>query len=138
MPLPDNLLNPIPGENPGGKNLRYDPVYDKIKEARREEDEAIPQGDWEREVKVADPAQVSKLAIEALSGKSKDLQIAAWLTEACLRRESYSGLTEGLHLLRGMLETFWDHLHPEIEDGDLELRAAPLDWVGSHLASLIY
>lgn len=138
MPLPDNLLNPIPGENPGGKNLRYDPIYDKIKEARREEDEGIPQGDWEREVKVADPVQVSKLAIEALSNKSKDLQIAAWLTEACLRRESYSGLSEGLTLLRGMLENLWENLYPEIEDGDLELRAAPLDWIGSYLAALIY
>jgi len=50
MPLPEGLLNPIPGENPSGKTLRYDPVYDKIREARREED-VLPQGDWSREVK---------------------------------------------------------------------------------------
>ena len=40
MPLPDNLLNPIPGENPSGEDLRYAPIYDQIKEARRAEDEA--------------------------------------------------------------------------------------------------
>ena len=34
MPLRDDLLQPIPGPNPGGTNLRYDPVYEKIKEAR--------------------------------------------------------------------------------------------------------
>ena len=39
MPLPDNLLNPIPGENPSGEDLRYAPIYDQIKEARREEEE---------------------------------------------------------------------------------------------------
>lgn len=138
MPLPDNLLNPIAGENPGGKNLRYDPVYDKIKEARREEDEGIPQGDWETEVKTADPVLVTKLATESLANKSKDLQIAAWLAEACLRREGLPGLVEGLNLLKALIETFWDNLYPEIEDGDLELRAAPLDWVGSYFASLIY
>lgn len=138
MPLPDNLLNPIAGENPGGKNLRYDPVYDKIKEARREEEEGIPQGDWETEVKVADPVLVTKLATEALANKSKDLQLAAWLAEACLRREGLPGLVEGLNLLKALIETFWENLYPEIEDGDLELRAAPLDWVGSYFASLIY
>ena len=40
MPIPDNLLNPIPGANPSGEDLRYAPLYDKIKEARREEEES--------------------------------------------------------------------------------------------------
>jgi type VI secretion system protein ImpA len=31
------------------------------------------------------------------------------------------------------LDQFWEGLYPEEEDGDLELRAAPLDWVGSYL-----
>ena len=30
MPLRDELLTPIPGTNPGGAELRYDPLYDKI------------------------------------------------------------------------------------------------------------
>ena len=25
---------------------------------------------------------------------------------------------------------FWDHLYPEIEDGDAEVRVAPLAWLG--------
>ncbi|MBI3406320.1 MAG: type VI secretion system ImpA family N-terminal domain-containing protein, partial [Acidobacteria bacterium] len=137
MPLPDNLLNPIPGANPGGENLRYAPVYDKIKEARREEED-LPQGDWEHEVKVSDPVLVTKLATDALTSKSKDIQIAAWLTEACLRREGFPGLKQGLDLLKGMIDAFWENLHPEIEDGDLELRAAPLDWVGNYFPTLIY
>jgi type VI secretion system protein ImpA len=86
MPLRDDILNPIPGENPSGENLRYAPVYDQIKEARRE-DEDISQGDWQTEVKKADWVVVVKLAGEVLAKKSKDLQIAAWLTEAQLHRE---------------------------------------------------
>ena len=38
MPLADDLLNPIEGPNPSGVDLRYEDVYAKIKEARREED----------------------------------------------------------------------------------------------------
>ncbi len=132
MPLPEGLLNPIPGDNPSGKTLRYDPLYDKIREARREED-VLPQGDWSREVKKADFALVIKLATEALSTKSKDLQLAAWLTEAVMFRDHIAGLREGLDLLRGFMETFWDSLYPEIDDGDLEFRAGPLGWVGSKL-----
>lgn len=132
MPLRDDLLNPIPGANPGGADLRYDPLYDKIKEARREEDE-LPQGAWERPRKVADWPQVVKLGGEILAAKSKDLWVAAWITEAMLRREGIGGLTAGLSLCRDLVERFWDHLFPEIEEGDIELRAAPLEWVGLKL-----
>jgi type VI secretion system protein ImpA len=57
MPLREDLLNPIPGDNPAGTNLYYDPVYPKIKEARREDDDA-PQGEWAVARKVADYVQV--------------------------------------------------------------------------------
>ena len=132
MPLRDDLLNPISGENPGGESLRYAPLYDKIKEARREDDDA-PQGEWQRERKTADHALILKLAGEALATKSKDLQLAVWLTESLLKTESFAGLRLGLDLIRGLIENLWDHLYPEIEDGDLELRAAPLDWFGSRM-----
>ncbi len=132
MPLRDDLLTPIPGENPSGANLRYDPVYDKIKEARRVEDDA-PQGAWQRERKVADYKAVIKLAGETLATRTKDLQLGAWLTEALLFQEGFSGLQQGLDLLRGLVEGFWDTIYPEAEDGDLELRAAPVEWVGTRL-----
>jgi type VI secretion system protein ImpA len=130
--LREDLLKPIAGDNPAGKSLRYDPVYDKIKEARREEDDA-PQGDWQRERKTADWGQVIKLTSDSIADKSKDLQLAAWLTEALLRKDGFNGLLRGLTLIRGLIDGFWDGLYPENEDGDLELRAAPLDWVGSYL-----
>ena len=135
MPLREDLLTPIPGENPSGADLRYDNsllLYDKIKEARRQEDD-LAQGAWEHERKVAQYPQVVKLAQEALAEKSKDLQLAAWLTEALLRTEGFSGLRQGLELCLGLSRNFWDSLYPPIEDGDAELRAAPLDWMGTAL-----
>jgi type VI secretion system protein ImpA len=125
----EKLLQPIPGDNPSGQDLRYEPVYGEIKEARREEDDN-PQGDWATERKVADWQEVIKLATESLATQSKDLQLAAWLTEGLLRKEGYGGLRSGLELIKGLLENFWDTLYPEVEDGDLELRSAPLSWLG--------
>jgi type VI secretion system protein ImpA len=139
MPLPEGLLNPIPGENPSGQSLRYDPVYDKIREARRADEElqlseeASKKDVWASANKKADFVLVTKLATEALSKKTKDLQIAAWLTEALLVQERIPGLTHGLGLLRGLIENFWDTLYPEVEDGDLEMRSGPIEWVGARL-----
>jgi type VI secretion system protein ImpA len=132
MPLREDILNPIPGDNPSGADLRYDPFYPKIKEARREDDDA-PQGEMVFERKVADWNQVLKLANDAVATKSKDLQLAAWLTEALIRKEGFPGLRQGLGLIKGMLDGFWDTLYPEVEDGDAEMRAARLEWIGSCL-----
>ncbi|MGA2269582.1 MAG: type VI secretion system protein TssA [Bryobacteraceae bacterium] len=132
MPLRDDLLNPIPGDNPSGENLRYAAVYDKIKEGRREDDDA-PQGDWQFGRKTADYPLVIKLASETLATKSKDLQVAAWLTEAILRKEGFPGLKSGLELIRSLIDNFWDTLYPELDDGDAEMRAAPLEWLGTRM-----
>ncbi len=136
MPLRPDLLTPIAGDNPSGANLRYDPVYDQIKEARRQDD-AGPQGDWQRERKLADYRVVVELTSKMIAERSKDLQLAVWLTEAALHREKFAGLLQGLELLRGLLEQFWETLYPEIEDGDLEPRIVLLGWVGERLVDAV-
>ena len=105
MPFREDILTPVPGDKPGGADLRYDPVYDKIKEARREEED-LDQGDWKRERKVADWVMVSKLCEEAIATRSKDLQLAAWLSEAAIRQRGFSGLIEGLTLIHGLVGGF--------------------------------
>lgn len=126
------LLAPLPGDNPTGESLRYSGVYDAIQEARRAEDD-LPMGDWQREVKTADWSNVIALTTDALVNKSKDLQIAVWLTEALVNQFEFAGLRDGLRLLRELQEKFWDKLYPEIEDGDLEFRAGPLEWLNQKL-----
>ena len=130
MALREDILQPIPGDNPSGEELRYAKVYDDIKKARQQDDELLTSGDWATTRKVADWKQVIKLGSEALATKTKDLQLAAWLTEALLNDQGITGLTDGLLLIRGLIENFWDTLYPELEDGEAEFRAGPLDWVG--------
>ena len=137
MPLRDDLLNPIPGDNPSGVNLRYDRIYDQIKEARTEDDESIPTGAWQRQAKKADLPLVIKIAGEALATKSKDLQLAAWLTEAHVRREGLALIQPCLQLFRDLQEQFWETIYPEIEDGDIGMRAMPIEWVSNRVAALM-
>jgi type VI secretion system protein ImpA len=132
MPFPDDLLKPIEGPNPSGANLRYDPVYDKIKEARREEDQPPP-GMTEHDRKLADNPLVIKLTTDLLTQKTKDLQLAAWFTEASLKQKGFGGLKDGLGLCCGLVENFWETVYPELEDGDALSRGAPLGFVGTKL-----
>lgn len=78
---------PIPGDNPAGADLRYAPIYDDIKEARRADD-LLDRGDWSRELKTADWDKVRSLAMEVLTTSSKDLQIAAWPWKPSSRKKS--------------------------------------------------
>ncbi|MDL1982812.1 MAG: type VI secretion system protein TssA [Deltaproteobacteria bacterium] len=120
------ILAPIPGDNPAGEDLRYSPAYDQIKEARRADD-LLDRGDWQREIKTSDWDAVITTAVDALINKSKDLQIAAWLTEALVNTEGFSGLAIGLKLLAGFLSDYWEHVYPVIEDGDLDFRIGPIE-----------
>jgi type VI secretion system protein ImpA len=133
MPLRDDLLTPIPGDNPAGVNLRYDPVTDRIKEARREDIDA-PQGDWKTALKAADHNAAIKLAGEALAKRGKDLQLAVWLVDSHIRKEGFVVLASGFRFLHNLLEQYWDNLYPLVEDDDSEMRAAPLAWLGSKMA----
>ncbi|HEY0777014.1 MAG TPA: type VI secretion system protein TssA [Gemmatirosa sp.] len=133
---PDTLaaiLAPIPGESPAGQDLRYDPRYDVVRDARREDDE-LPAGGLATERKVADWPRVQADAITLLSTGAKDLTIASWLTEALLKRGGIGGLTSGLTVVHGLVDQYWETLYPALEDGDEELRLGPLDWIGSRLA----
>jgi type VI secretion system protein ImpA len=135
MPLREDILAPIPGENPSGIDLRYDNkllIHDKIKESRRQDDD-LAQGAWQSERKTANFPFVVKLAQDTIATVSKDLQLAAWLTEALLQTERFGGLRQGMGLCHDLMITFWDTVYPVIEDGDRELRARPLSWVGSML-----
>jgi type VI secretion system ImpA family protein len=127
-----SLLSPISEKKPAGESLRFDRVYDEIKEAREEEDPDLPVGVWQRELKRADWSSVARLCSAALMRKTKDLQIAAWLTEAWLHLLGFRGLDEGIRLVAALCRDFWNDVYPSLEDG-MEARVAPIRWMADKL-----
>jgi len=132
----DTLLAPLPGDNPAGEDQRYDQAYDVIKEARKEVITYDPEGKPNVEKK-ADWNKVVALSIDALTQKTKDLQIAAWLTEALLITENFEGFNVGLKIINGLFEKYWENLYPPIEEDDLEFRAAPLEFMNEKISPII-
>lgn len=132
------LLSPISGDNPSGEDILFSFEIDALKEARRFDDPTLAQGEWEQEIKKADWPKVQAIALDVLTNKSKDIQFAVWLVEALTQQYQFEGVSQGLLIVRRLLETFWDTLYPVIEDNDLSYRAAPLDWLNNYYPSVIY
>jgi len=118
MPLIDteNLLQPVPGAEPTGANLEYDPAFAELERAalgRPEQQigKAIAPGeppDWKA---VQDQAAL-------LLGRSKDLRLVGYLLRALLHRHGFEGLAAGLAVARGLLERYWTPLHPQLDPDD--------------------
>jgi type VI secretion system protein ImpA len=132
------VLRPIPGPSPTGVSLRYESEYDRIREARRDEDPALPQGVWLYDLKRADWGQVIELCVDSLSERSKDVQIACWLLDALVHRRGFAGLAEGLGALVALCDKFWPDLFPAIDDGDMAARLAPIEWIDEKLPQVVY
>jgi type VI secretion system protein ImpA len=128
----DALLAPIAGENPAGTDLRYAPVYDKIRGARKaaESDERDAAA-WE---------SVKRLLADAIRSQSKDLQLGAWLVEAAVRRHGFEGAGAGLLLLARLIDGYWENLYPAIEadeDEPLGFRGSVLEGLDDRLSSVL-
>lgn len=129
----ERLLYPISVEHPSGISLRYEGVYDQVRAARREDDAELSQGIYVTDLKKADWPLVERLCLEALETRSKDLQLAVWLLEAWLHLYGAAGVAEGFRLMAMLCDSFWETLHPQIEDGNLDYRVAPIEWVNEKL-----
>jgi type VI secretion system protein ImpA len=125
------LLAPIPGENPCGSPLPYE-TRQQLEEARKEEnpDDYEPDDPDRPEVfRKADWQGIINLASDTLGKTSKDLLLTARLTEALARKRGFAGLRDGIRLLRELTEQWWEQVYPTIDDGDLEGRAGPFNWL---------
>jgi len=129
----ESLTRPIEGASPAGQDLRADPSslspYYQIKDARaaaRAAERSGAPADSADYAGADDWRKVLRLAPDILATKAKDLEIVAWFTEALLREHGFAGLRDGFHLLRELVEKFWDGLYPTPDEDGIATRVAPL------------
>lgn len=147
--------------------LIYDPIYNEIMEARREDDQTLSQGIWKIKPKTADWQKVENLTSYILENKSKDLRVLGWLIEAWIMINGLNGLASSITLLQHFCEKFWpilypnaysifEEIRPEKEDNDslftpqdipsdetlslsvAEHRVALFEWVDSTLSQRLH
>ncbi len=128
----DRLLKPVSDEHPCGEELDdfvFTPEYselERLAQGREEHvmgDEVIPaeEPDW----------RAVREKGEALFDQAKSLRVAVLLTKALTAREGLAGATAGFELIARMLDQYWDHLDPLIDEGDATERLHTLGELGA-------
>lgn len=125
----NQILQPLPGDGGCGSDLQYDAVYDAIRLARQPHADSLPSGMWERPEKKMDWEFIGKQCFDFLTQRSKDLQVGAWMVEAFVYSQDLEGAARGMSLFSEMTMTFWQDIHPRMEEGDVELRLRPVNWL---------
>lgn len=74
--------------------------------------------DWHR---------VADLASGILANEGKDVSAAVWLTSAWLHTDGVAGLTDGVQVLRGLHEQYWDEMSPP--PARLRARRNQMGWL---------
>lgn len=133
MAILEQIGDPLPGDHPSGIDTRIDRSFHRIRDARNEasriekraaEDLGDPNKPQKeivtRSQSVAFWKTVSDLGQQALAKQTKDLEIAAYVIEATLRTDGFSGLAEAFKVTRQMVENCWDTIFPmpDAEDGE--------------------
>lgn len=127
-----NLLFPIQGNTPSGCDIRQNPSasspYNLIKDARNAARAAERNSlfDGKSDAAQENWQKMLSLAPEILHNHAKDLEIAAWYTEALIRKHGFKGLNEGFALIRNLIELFWNNLHPMPDEDGIGTRVSPL------------
>lgn len=128
------LLAPLDsGEAGAGTDLRLDysalSPYQRLRDARASAraEERLRDAEDDSEGPPADGwREVLNIGQQALGGLSKDIEVAAWMTEALVRLHGLHGLTTGARLMTGLCEGFWEAGFPQPDEDGMEVRASPL------------
>lgn len=133
----NQLLEPISEESPAGEDLAFSVEVDAINHARKFDDPSLDQGEWVVALKEADWEFAYERCVKLLDSKTKDLRLAAWLTEAAAKTRQFEGLAAGFELLAELCDRYWDTLHPVVEDDDVAQRVGNLTWLLTRSIQLV-
>ena len=112
------LQSPVEGPLPCGEDLEYDPDFMALQQAatgKREQQfgsTIIPAEppDW---------ARVERIA-KQLCQRTLDVRVLVLLTLAWTESRGLPGYVDGLRVVDGILQKFWNDVHPRVVDGDFE------------------
>lgn len=113
----DKLLQAASPEAPCGESLESDPVFRAMEAAAKPKPPPEFGPDKVKPPEPPDWPRVQASALDVLA-RSKDLWPAVYLSKALLHTQGFSGLCDGLQLIRGLLENYWETLHPQLDPED--------------------
>jgi type VI secretion system protein ImpA len=112
----DQLLSAVSEEEPAGSDLEYDPLFGEMERAAEGKEEQ-QFGDTIIPAEAPDWRELKKKSLE-VAAKSRDLRAAVHLTRALIHTDGFDGLADGLALIKGYLDNYWESVHPQLDPDD--------------------
>ena len=111
--------SPISEQAPAGTDARSGPELEMLSNEMERLSSPTASGgtDWQ---KIAD------LSAAILHDQSKDLLVACYLATSLLRLEGLKGFGKGVHILKDLVEHFWEGLFPPVKR--MRARRNALEW----------
>ena len=112
----DEYLKEIDPDEPCGEDLEYDAKFMQLeRDIQGKPEQQV--GDTVVEAEPPNWKDIKKQA-DALLARTTDLRVAVCLTRALLTLEGFSGLADGLSLIKAMVEQRWEGFHPRLDPDD--------------------
>ncbi|HZZ88702.1 MAG TPA: type VI secretion system protein TssA [Caulobacteraceae bacterium] len=121
----EELLAPVSEEAPAGPDLAYD------------DERAVIEQAFESSVSIDTSGEASETAeidwrpiigmIEQQSRRTKDVWLAVYLCRAGARSGQLDLIETGAKYLAGLMETFWETVHPQLEEYGFQGRKGPCE-----------
>lgn len=110
------LLAETAGDPPCGPDLEYDAAFMALDQAAQ----AKPEQQFGNTlIPAAEPDWGTvRGQAEALFLRTKDLRVATLLARAWVRTEGFDGLKPGLELVAGLINRYWESVHPRLDPED--------------------
>jgi type VI secretion system protein VasJ len=119
---------PVSASQPAGSNPRDGETFDALQ----------TQIDRLTDIHTDQPTEwpvVIKLAGTVLKEEGKDLAAGTWLALALFHQNGLPGLADGIHMLRGLVETYWEDMSPPASR--LRGRRNQMQWLLDQLSDLL-
>ncbi|MDG4562604.1 MAG: type VI secretion system protein TssA [Candidatus Competibacter sp.] len=110
------LLSDVAADMPCGEDLEYDPLFAEMEKLAQE----TPERQYGDTIIPAEPPDwrgVKKAALSLLE-RTRDLRVAVYLARALLQSDGFPGFAEGLALVEGLIERYWDGVYPLLDPDD--------------------
>ena len=115
-------LAPLAEDCPCGSDLTYDPSFIEMElasQSRPAYEQLNADGHiiTVSEAESADWQSVKKFALELLN-RTKDIRVLVKLIASVIHLDGLVAVAEGMEILRGYHERYWDTVHPQLDPDD--------------------
>ena len=113
----ESLLGQVSPEARCGEDVSQDGEFFELEALVRPKPPGAVQTAEEAQITEPNWMEIRRRAFGLLQ-RSRHLQVAVYFSLALLTTEGLAGLRDGLYLIRGLLERFWDDLYPRLDPQD--------------------